>query len=66
MIIDDNFILDKQRLFRICEAMIADKMDFTWYCQGHVRFVTEDRLRIMKAAGCWFLNSGLRVVPTES
>jgi len=40
MILDDNFTLDKQRLFEICDTMIAEKMDYTWYCQGHVRFAT--------------------------
>ena len=59
MIIDDNFTLDKQRLFKICDTMVAERMDYTWYCQGHVKFAAEDRLQRTRAAGCWFLELGI-------
>jgi anaerobic magnesium-protoporphyrin IX monomethyl ester cyclase len=59
MIVDDNFALNKGRLEQVCQTMLRENMDFTWYCQGHVRFATEDRLKMMREAGCWFLELGL-------
>jgi radical SAM superfamily enzyme YgiQ (UPF0313 family) len=59
MIIDDNFALNKPRLEQICHAMLSEALGFSWYCQGHVRFATEDRLRMMRDAGCWFIELGL-------
>jgi radical SAM superfamily enzyme YgiQ (UPF0313 family) len=59
MILDDNFMLDKKKLFAICDAMIEERMDLSWYCQGHARFMTEDRLSKITEAGCWFVEMGI-------
>jgi radical SAM superfamily enzyme YgiQ (UPF0313 family) len=59
MILDDNFILDKNRLFQICEAFIREQIDLSWYCMGHTKFMTEDRLRKIKEAGCWIIEVGI-------
>jgi radical SAM superfamily enzyme YgiQ (UPF0313 family) len=59
MILDDNFILNKKKLFQICDTMIKDKMDLSWYCMGHANFMTEDRLKKIKEAGCWFIEIGI-------
>jgi anaerobic magnesium-protoporphyrin IX monomethyl ester cyclase len=59
MMLDDNFILDKKKLFKVCDAMIEEKMDLTWYCMGHAKVMTEDRLRKIKESGCWFIEIGI-------
>jgi radical SAM superfamily enzyme YgiQ (UPF0313 family) len=59
MILDDNFLLSKDKLFKICDAIINDKLDLTWYCMGHARTMTEDRLRKIRQAGCWFIELGI-------
>jgi anaerobic magnesium-protoporphyrin IX monomethyl ester cyclase len=59
MILDDNFILDKKKLFQICDAIIEEEMDLRWYCLSHVRFMTEDRLKKIKKAGCWIMEVGI-------
>ena len=59
MILDDNFILDKKKLFKICNTIIEEKIDLSWYCMGHSKFMTEDRLQIIKDAGCWFIEIGI-------
>lgn len=59
MILDDNFILDRKKLFAVCDAIIDESLDLSWYCQGHARFMTEDRLRKIRAAGCWFIEMGI-------
>jgi anaerobic magnesium-protoporphyrin IX monomethyl ester cyclase len=59
MIVDDNFLIDKKKLFDICDKMIEEKMNITWYCLGHVKFMTEDRLKRMREAGCWIMEVGI-------
>jgi anaerobic magnesium-protoporphyrin IX monomethyl ester cyclase len=59
MILDDNFILNRDKLFEICDSMINNKLDLTWYCMGHANTMTEDRLGKIKEAGCWFIELGI-------
>ncbi|MFX0204107.1 MAG: B12-binding domain-containing radical SAM protein [Candidatus Hodarchaeota archaeon] len=59
MILDDNFLLDKTKLFHICDKIIEENMDLKWYCLSHVKFMTEDRLRKIKEAGCWIMEVGI-------
>ena len=59
MMLDDNFILDKEKLFVICDTMIGEGMDLSWYCMGHTKFITADRLQKIKKAGCWFIEMGI-------
>ena len=59
MILDDNFLLDKKKLFKICDTIIEEKMDLRWYCLSHVKFMTEDRLKKIKEAGCWIMEVGI-------
>ena len=59
MILDDNFILDKKKLFVICNTIIEEKIDLSWYCMGHSKFMTEDRLQKIRDAGCWLIEIGI-------
>ena len=59
MILDDNFMLDKGKLFTICDTIREERMDLSWFCQGHVKFMTDDRLAKMRDAGCWFVEMGI-------
>jgi anaerobic magnesium-protoporphyrin IX monomethyl ester cyclase len=59
MILDDNFLLNRNKLFDICDTIINNKLDLTWYCMGHASTMTEDRLRKIRKAGCWFIELGI-------
>jgi len=59
MILDDNFLLKKERLFEICESLAAEKDKMSWYCMGHSNSMTRDRLDAIKSAGCWFIELGI-------
>jgi anaerobic magnesium-protoporphyrin IX monomethyl ester cyclase len=59
MILDDIFLLDRPKLYAICDAMIRERMDLNWYCLAHIRFMTEDRLRKAREAGCWIMEVGI-------
>ena len=59
MILDDNFLLNRDKLFEICDSLIAERSDISWYCIGHAKSMTEDRLRRIREAGCWFIELGV-------
>jgi anaerobic magnesium-protoporphyrin IX monomethyl ester cyclase len=59
MFLDDNFILDRKKLFTVCDTIVAEQMDLSWYCMGHPRTLTEDRLTKIREAGCWFIELGI-------
>jgi anaerobic magnesium-protoporphyrin IX monomethyl ester cyclase len=49
---DDMFTGRESHLFGICELLIKKKLDLIWACQTHVKNISEEKLRIMKRAGC--------------
>jgi radical SAM superfamily enzyme YgiQ (UPF0313 family) len=59
MMLDDNFILRQERLFEICDTMVRERMDLQWYCMGHARTMTPERLRKIREAGCWIVEMGI-------
>jgi anaerobic magnesium-protoporphyrin IX monomethyl ester cyclase len=59
MILDDIFLLDKNKLSKICQAIIQEKLDLKWYCLSHIKFMTEERLKLVKDAGCWIMEVGI-------
>ena len=70
---DSEFTLDLGRLERLCDLMVAEKLDVSWTCNSRVGRLTEALLGKMRAAGCrmiWFgVESGdaqvLRVLNKE-
>jgi anaerobic magnesium-protoporphyrin IX monomethyl ester cyclase len=59
MILDDNFLINKRKLFDVCDGMVAGGMDLTWYCIAHAKSMTSDRLTRIEKAGCWFVEVGV-------
>ena len=59
MILDDNFLLKRDKLNQICDSLVRDGDDLTWYCIGHAKFMTEDRMQKIREAGCWFIELGI-------
>lgn len=59
MILDDNFLLNRRKLFQVCETMIEEKMDLNWYCLSHIKHMSEDRLEKIREAGCWVMEVGI-------
>lgn len=55
--IDDNFIVQKERLEIICASL--KKHRFIWGCQARVDAITEDIARILGDSGCEFVDLGV-------
>ncbi|MFQ6063905.1 MAG: B12-binding domain-containing radical SAM protein [Candidatus Bathyarchaeia archaeon] len=54
---EDNFTVSKKRVFKFCNLIKKDKLDFRWICESRVDLVDFEILTTMKKAGCdyiWF------------
>lgn len=58
-IYEDNFVIWKDRVKKICELLIKENMDLNWCCMASVNWVDEEMLKLMKKAGCWQIAYGI-------
>lgn len=58
-IMDDTFTLDEKWLISFCAEKKRRKMNVLWGCQGRVDTVDEDKLLMLKAAGCIQIDFGV-------
>ncbi|MBA3018583.1 MAG: B12-binding domain-containing radical SAM protein [Proteobacteria bacterium] len=57
---DDQFLLKKKRVEKICEGILRSKWNITWSCSGRVNSVNDLKfLKLMKHSGCWQINYGI-------
>ena len=56
---DDHFLINRQRIERICRGMIKRKLELRWGCEGRVDSIGMDQLPVMRQAGCDFLAFGV-------
>ncbi|EDZ63344.1 protein containing radical SAM domain protein/B12 binding domain [Sulfurimonas gotlandica GD1] len=57
--VDDLFVANNAHVLRLCELLIANKIDMTWSCTARVDTVKPETLAMMKKAGCWEISFGL-------
>ncbi len=58
MFFDDNFIVDKEWVRRLCQQIINEKLNIIWECRARVDMVNEEILKIMRQAGCYRIRFG--------
>lgn len=58
-ILDDNFTLNKDRVFAVCDQIIAKKLNISWIAFSRASAITEELVKKMKAAGCKKISLGL-------
>lgn len=56
---DDHFTVNKERVMKVCNAIIDSKLDITWAVIGRVDYVDAEMLKLMKKAGCKQVSYGL-------
>ncbi|MFC1816331.1 B12-binding domain-containing radical SAM protein [Thermodesulfobacteriota bacterium] len=66
-VVDDNFTLDLKRVERICDTLIAEKIDLPWNSQNGIRAdrISAGLARKMKQAGCRFVWIGIESADEE-
>jgi radical SAM superfamily enzyme YgiQ (UPF0313 family) len=57
--VDDNFLLDRDRVVEICNGMIARDYQFKWSCEGRTDSRLNDTFDILSTAGCDLLMFGV-------
>ncbi len=57
---DDQFLINKRRVARICEGLLKTKWKVSWCCSGRVNSVNDSQLlKMMKRSGCWQISYGI-------
>ncbi len=59
VIADDLFIVNRKRVYELCEILRRERMDLHWMASGRVNLVDEPLLLAMKKAGCVALGFGI-------
>ena len=56
---DELFMSSVKRTQELCNAFIEADLNFHWYCSGRLNYATPNTLKLMKKAGCVFINYGI-------
>lgn len=56
---DELLMSSIQRTVELCESLLKAGLKFKWYCNGRLNYAKSDVLRLMKEAGCVFINYGI-------
>jgi radical SAM superfamily enzyme YgiQ (UPF0313 family) len=57
---DDQFLIKKHRVAKICEGLLRSNWDISWCCSGRVNSVNDiELLKLMKRSGCWQISYGI-------
>ena len=57
--LDDNFLLDIDRVRDICKGMLNRGFSFKWACEGRVDYKGEDLFKNLSGAGCDLVMFGI-------
>ncbi|MBI5212493.1 MAG: cobalamin B12-binding domain-containing protein, partial [Nitrospirae bacterium] len=57
--VDDTFLINKQRLYKIFDLLEREKIYFHWTCMSRINDVDYEFLRFIKAKGCWHISFGI-------
>lgn len=56
---DELFMTSPQRTVELCEAFIKAELNMKWWCEGRLNYAKPEVLKLMKKAGCVFINYGI-------
>lgn len=56
---DELLMSSVKRTTELCNEFIKAKLNVRWYCNGRLNFAKQDVLKLMKKAGCVFINYGI-------
>jgi radical SAM superfamily enzyme YgiQ (UPF0313 family) len=59
MFYDDNFLLDKKRVIKICELLLAKDYKISWSCLARTEITSDELFGLIKKAGCWQIAFGI-------
>ena len=56
---DDTFIVNPERVRKICRLILDNNIDVTWTCMSRINFADEETLNLMAQAGCHMICYGV-------
>jgi anaerobic magnesium-protoporphyrin IX monomethyl ester cyclase len=56
---DELLMSSVSRIEDLCRKFIKAKLNIHWYCNGRLNYAKKDILKLMKDAGCVFINYGI-------
>ncbi len=59
---DELLMSSVRRTEEICEAFLESNLKFKWLCNGRYNFAKPSLLKLMKKAGCSFINYGVEAM----
>jgi radical SAM superfamily enzyme YgiQ (UPF0313 family) len=62
---DDLTFASKQRTAELCESFIKNNLNIKWRCEGRLNFIDSDILKLIRKAGCVFINYGIESLDDE-
>ncbi|MCX5698512.1 MAG: radical SAM protein [Candidatus Omnitrophica bacterium] len=57
--LDELLMSSEKRTVELCVNFIKSKLKFKWFCNGRLNYAKPDVLKLMKEAGCVFINYGI-------
>ncbi|MFH1772634.1 MAG: radical SAM protein [Candidatus Omnitrophota bacterium] len=65
MFSDDLLMSSLGRTEELCREFIRARLKIKWYCNGRLNYARADILKLMKEAGCVFINYGIEAMDDE-
>lgn len=56
---DELLMSSVSRTIALCESFIKSRLRFKWFCNGRLNYAKPEVLKVMKEAGCVFINYGI-------
>jgi len=63
---DELLMSSPQRTVRLCESFVKAKLNVQWDCNGRLNYAKPDILKLMKEAGCVFINYGIESMDEQA
>lgn len=63
---DELLMSSKQRTISLCEDIVKENLQIKWDCNGRLNYATPEILKLMKRAGCVFINYGIESFDDQS
>lgn len=63
---DELLMSSTKRTVELCEKFIKSKLNFKWCCNGRLNYAKRDVLKVMKEAGCVFINYGIESMDEQA
>ncbi len=62
---DELFMSSIKRTIELCNAFLEANLKFKWHCNGRLNFAKPEVLKLMKRAGCVFINYGIEAMDDQ-